>query len=162
RAVWQFLAAFPLMLAAGAALRWGQTTNDGPATRRHRAYRAPRAETYSDTREVQTMALAHIPNGGDGERAVPMGATAAVAASLPPAPRRYAIGNASAVRPAWRRRVIAPFHMFIPLDRDRPQAAIHAMEDILERGNTLIIFPEGGIGPGDGHVRPLQSGTAYL
>jgi 1-acyl-sn-glycerol-3-phosphate acyltransferase len=36
------------------------------------------------------------------------------------------------------------------------------MVDILDRGNTLIIFPEGGIGPGDGHVRPLQSGTAYL
>jgi 1-acyl-sn-glycerol-3-phosphate acyltransferase len=82
-------------------------------------------------------------------------------AILPLAPRRYAIGNASAVRPAWR-RVIAPFHTFIPLDRARPQAAIHAMEDILARGNTLIIFPEGGIGPGDGRVRPLQSGTAYL
>jgi 1-acyl-sn-glycerol-3-phosphate acyltransferase len=80
---------------------------------------------------------------------------------LPLAPRRYAIGNASAVSPAWC-RVIAPFHTFIPLDRARPQAAIHAMEDILDRGNTLIIFPEGGIGPGDGHVRPLQSGTAYL
>jgi 1-acyl-sn-glycerol-3-phosphate acyltransferase len=82
-------------------------------------------------------------------------------AILPLAPRRYAIGNASAVSPAWR-RVIAPFHTFIPLDRARPQAAIHAMEDILERGNTLIIFPEGGVGPGDGCVRPLQSGTAYL
>jgi 1-acyl-sn-glycerol-3-phosphate acyltransferase len=80
---------------------------------------------------------------------------------LPLAPRRYAIGNASAVSSAWR-RVIAPFHTFIPLDRARPQAAIHAMEDILERGNTLIIFPEGGTGPGDGRVRPLQSGTAYL
>ena len=186
------------------------------------------------------MALAHIPNGGDGEPAVPMGATDPGAAPLtrvardvpsahdplgglvpaaerplrrdrlarvvirlllallfrlrvdgreriptgrplicaanhhswldpflllailPLAPRRYAIGNASAVRPAWRRRVIAPFHTLIPLDRTRPQAAIHAMEDILDRGNTLIIFPEGGIGPGDGHVRPLQSGTAYL
>ena len=83
-------------------------------------------------------------------------------AILPLAPRRYAIGNASAVRPAWRRRVLAPFHTFIPLDRARPQAAIHAMEDILARGNTLIIFPEGGVGPGDGRVRPLQSGTAYL
>ena len=50
----------PLLLAAGAALRWRQTTNDAPATRRHRAYRAPRAETYSDTREVQTMALATL------------------------------------------------------------------------------------------------------
>jgi 1-acyl-sn-glycerol-3-phosphate acyltransferase len=82
-------------------------------------------------------------------------------AILPLTPRRYAIGNASAVSSAWR-RVITPFHTFIPLDRARPQAAIHAMEDILDRGNTLIIFPEGGIGPGDGHVRPLQSGTAYL
>jgi 1-acyl-sn-glycerol-3-phosphate acyltransferase len=82
-------------------------------------------------------------------------------AILPLAPRRYAIGNASAVSSAWR-RVITPFHTFIPLDRARPQAAIHAMEDILARGNTLIIFPEGGTGPGDGTVRPLQSGTAYL
>src|SRR5256714_11109085 len=82
-------------------------------------------------------------------------------AILPLAPRRYAIGNASAVSSGWR-RVITPFHTFIPLDRARPQAAIHAMEDILDRGNTLIIFPEGGTGPGDGRVRPLQSGTAYL
>ena len=81
-------------------------------------------------------------------------------AILPLAPRRYAIGIAPA-SPAWR-RIITPFHTLIPLDRTRPQAAIHAMEDILARGNTLIIFPEGGIGPGDGHVRPLQSGTAYL
>jgi 1-acyl-sn-glycerol-3-phosphate acyltransferase len=84
-------------------------------------------------------------------------------AILPLAPRRYALGiNAgAAVSPVWR-RIIGPFHTLIPLDRARPQAAIHAMEDILERGNTLIIFPEGGIGPGDGRVRPLQSGTAYL
>ena len=82
-------------------------------------------------------------------------------AILPLAPRRYAIGNASGVSPAWR-RIITPFHTLIPLDRARPQAAIHAMEDILDRGNTLIIFPEGGTGPGDGTVRPLQSGTAYL
>ena len=82
-------------------------------------------------------------------------------AILPLTPRRYAIGNASAVSSAWR-RVITPFHTFIPLDRARPQAAIHAMEDILDNGNTLIIFPEGGVGPGDGRVRPLQSGTAYL
>ena len=81
-------------------------------------------------------------------------------AILPLAPRRYAIGIPP-VSPAWR-RIITPFHTLIPLDRARPQAAIHAMEDILDRGNTLIIFPEGGIGPGDGHVRPLQSGTAYL
>ena len=81
-------------------------------------------------------------------------------AILPLAPRRYAIGIPP-VSPAWR-RIITPFHTLIPLDRTRPQAAIHAMEDILDRGNTLIIFPEGGIGPGDGHVRLLQSGTAYL
>ena len=79
---------------------------------------------------------------------------------LPLAPRRYAIGIPPS-SPAWR-RIITPFHTLIPLDRTRPQAAIHAMEDILNRGNTLIIFPEGGIGPGDGRVRPLQSGTAYL
>jgi 1-acyl-sn-glycerol-3-phosphate acyltransferase len=81
-------------------------------------------------------------------------------AILPLAPRRYAIGIPP-VSSTWR-RVIGPFHTLIPLDRARPQAAIHAMEDILDRGNTLIIFPEGGIGPGDGRVRPLQSGTAYL
>jgi 1-acyl-sn-glycerol-3-phosphate acyltransferase len=81
-------------------------------------------------------------------------------ALLPLAPRRYAIGIPP-VSSAWR-RIITPFHTLIPLDRTRPQAAIHAMEHILDRGNTLIIFPEGGIGPGDGHVRPLQSGTAYL
>ena len=81
-------------------------------------------------------------------------------AIVPLAPRRYAIGIPP-VSPAWRRSV-TPFHTLIPLDRARPQAAIHAMEDIRERGNTLIIFPEGGIGPGDGRVMPLQSGTAYL
>src|SRR5437667_9808926 len=82
RAVWQFLAAVALVLAAGAALRWGQTTNDAPSTRRHRACQAPRTEAHSDTREVYTMALAHIPNGGDGERDVTMGATDDGAARL--------------------------------------------------------------------------------
>src|SRR5205085_11031885 len=228
-----------MVLAAGAALRWGQTTNDAPSRRRHRACRAPRTEAYSNTREVYTMALAHIPNGGDGEPEVTMVSTDAGAARLtlvardvpptrdprggllpaaerpllrdrvarvvirlllalffrvrvdgreriptgrplicaanhhswldpflllailPLAPRRYAIGNASAVRPAWRRRVIAPFHIFIPLDPARPQAAIHAMEDILDRGNTLILLPEAGPGPADGRVRPLQRGTPH-
>jgi 1-acyl-sn-glycerol-3-phosphate acyltransferase len=34
------------------------------STRGHRACRAPRTEAHSNTREVQTMALAHIPNAG--------------------------------------------------------------------------------------------------
>ncbi len=83
-------------------------------------------------------------------------------AFLPLAPRRYTIGNATAtLNPPWRRTVIAPFHALIPLDRARPQAAIRAMETILARGNTLIIFPEGQLGT-EGQVLPLQSGTAYL
>src|SRR5437868_4284531 len=112
RAVWQFLAAFPLVLAAGAALRWGQRTNDASAMRRHRACQAPRTEAHSDTREVHTMALAHIPNGGDGERAVTMGATddgaaplTLVARDVPPA--RDPLGGLipPAERPLLRDRV---------------------------------------------------------
>src|SRR5918911_1426086 len=182
-----------MVLAAGVGLRWGQTTNVAPSTRRHRASQAPRTEAHSNTREVYTMVLAHSPNGGDGEPEVTMGATDAGAARLklmardvpptrdprgcllpaaerpllrdrvarvvirlllalffrvqvegreripmgrplicaanhhswldpfllltilPLAPRRYAIGIPP-VSPAWR-RIITPFHTFIPLDR---------------------------------------------
>src|SRR5437588_11634108 len=71
-----------MVLAAGVTLRWGQTTNVARSTRRHRACRAPRTEAHSDTREVYTMAVAHIPNGGDGEPEVTMVATDAGAARL--------------------------------------------------------------------------------
>src|SRR5256885_5965258 len=65
--------------------------------RPHRACQAPRTEAYSDIREVHTMALAHIPNGGDGERDVTTEATddgaarlTIVARDVPPA--RDALG----------------------------------------------------------------------
>src|SRR5437667_4997154 len=51
RAVWQFVAAYPLLLAAGAALRWGQTPDDAPATRHtERAGRRVRRHTATHGR----------------------------------------------------------------------------------------------------------------
>jgi 1-acyl-sn-glycerol-3-phosphate acyltransferase len=81
----------------------------------------------------------------------------------PLAPRRFIIGDAAqTLKTGWRRAVIAPFRMFIPLERAHPQGALRAMERILEDGNSLLIFPEGQVGPEEGAVLPLQSGVAHL
>lgn len=81
----------------------------------------------------------------------------------PLAPRRFIIGDAAAtLKTGWRRAVISPFRMFIPLERAHPQGAFRAMERILEDGNSLLIFPEGQVGQEEGGVLPLQSGVAHL
>src|SRR5205085_4175494 len=56
---------FPPVAGSGSAATMGPDNERCPSMRRHRACRAPRTEGRSDTREVYTMALAHIPNGGD-------------------------------------------------------------------------------------------------
>ena len=51
---------------------------------------------------------------------------------------------------------------FIPLDRDRPRQALKTMADVLARGGSLAMAPEGHLGYVEGTISELQDGAAYL
>lgn len=82
---------------------------------------------------------------------------------LPVEPRLYALGErAGVLRNSWRTWIINGLRVMVPLDRDRPDAAMAAMGDVLARRGSLIIFPEGCLGDQEGALRPLRTGAARL
>jgi 1-acyl-sn-glycerol-3-phosphate acyltransferase len=82
---------------------------------------------------------------------------------LPVEPRLYVLGDRGAVlRNGFRTRVIDALQVMVPLERDRPREAVRTMENVLDRGGSLIVFPEGHLGPEEGTLQPLQPGAAHL
>jgi 1-acyl-sn-glycerol-3-phosphate acyltransferase len=83
---------------------------------------------------------------------------------FPAAPRIYVLSDHNAVaKSGFRRRVVDALGLVVPLDPGQGLAALHTLADILERGGSLLIFPEGI--PWDataGVIRPLHPGAAYL
>jgi 1-acyl-sn-glycerol-3-phosphate acyltransferase len=82
---------------------------------------------------------------------------------LPVEPRIYVLGEREGVlQNDFRTRTVNFFEIMIPLDRDRPLEALRLMADVLRRGGSLIIFPEGNLGTEEGTIQPLQPGAAQL
>lgn len=82
---------------------------------------------------------------------------------LPVEPRIYVLGErAGVVQNDFRNTFLNVFEVMIPLDRDRPLEAIRTMTDVLRRGGSLLIFPEGNLGTEEGTIQPLQPGAAHV
>jgi len=48
------------------------------------------------------------------------------------------------------------------LDRTKPVQALRIMQDMLKRGGSLLIFPEGRLGTEEGTINDLQQGAAHI
>ena len=82
---------------------------------------------------------------------------------LPVEPRIYALGErAGVLRNSFRIRVIGFFQVMVPLERAQPREALRIMGDVLRRGGSLIIFPEGHLGTQEGTIQPIQPGAVHL
>jgi len=82
---------------------------------------------------------------------------------LPVEPRIYVLGERQAVLfSRFRVWLLRTFDVLVPLERDKPREALRVMSDLLARGGSLIIYPEGHLGTQEGTIGPLQPGAAHL
>ena len=82
---------------------------------------------------------------------------------FPTAPLLHGLGERDVMeRSAFRRWFFTQAPIFLPLDRDKPRAAIRLMQEVLQRGGALLIAPEGKLGEHEGELNPLQTGAAFL
>lgn len=82
---------------------------------------------------------------------------------FPVEPRIYGLGEQHVPYLSWwRTRVLNWLEIFIPLDRAHPRQALQAMQDVLQRGGSLALAPEGHLGNQEGTISELQHGAAYL
>lgn len=87
---------------------------------------------------------------------------------LPVEPRIYVLGLHLAYLPdqgaqAFRTRVINSLELMVPLDVNRPLEALRTMKDVLKRGGSLLIFPEGNyVGAEEGKLQELQDGASHV
>lgn len=86
-------------------------------------------------------------------------------ACLPPSRQIWFLGNQDAVLTArWKQALVGRFGSLIPVDLKArmDRAAMAEALEVLERGEVLGIFPEGGIGPGEGQLRRFKPGVGFL
>ena len=82
---------------------------------------------------------------------------------LPVEPRIYVVGERQVESISRSRtRIIRWLGIMIALDRGKPREAVGVMEDVLRRGGSLLLFPEGRLGVVEGSIHPLQHGAAHL
>ncbi|MEO8289144.1 MAG: lysophospholipid acyltransferase family protein [Chloroflexota bacterium] len=82
---------------------------------------------------------------------------------LPVEPRIYILGERQVAHISrFRNAVVRTLQVMVPLDRDKPREALRVMSDVLARGGSLLIFPEGKLGTEEGTLQPLQSGASHL
>jgi 1-acyl-sn-glycerol-3-phosphate acyltransferase len=82
---------------------------------------------------------------------------------FPVEPRVYILGQED-VREisGFRKRVINWLEIMVPLDLEKPLQALRIMKDVLQRGGSLLIFPEGHLGEREGELLELQHGASHL
>jgi 1-acyl-sn-glycerol-3-phosphate acyltransferase len=80
---------------------------------------------------------------------------------FPVEPRIYVLGEQE-VRTIsrWRTWLIDRLEIMVALDRRNPLRAVRTMDDVLRRGGSLLIFPEGQLGTAEGALQPLAEGAA--
>lgn len=81
---------------------------------------------------------------------------------LPGKPRVYVVGD-KGVRNASRflRFLVENFGV-IQLNKEKPIEALRTMKDVVGKGGSLLIFPEGNLGKTEGALLPLQKGAAHV
>ena len=82
---------------------------------------------------------------------------------FPVEPRIYVLGEQQVkFISGFRTKIIDKLEIMVMLDRTKPVQAMRIMEDVLHRGGSLLIFPEGQLGSEEGQLCPLQHGAAHL
>ncbi len=82
---------------------------------------------------------------------------------FPVEPRIYGLGERGvAYISNFRNRMLNWLEIFIPLDRSKPRAALGLMEDLIQRGGSIALAPEGRLGKQEGTLQKLSDGAAYL
>ena len=82
---------------------------------------------------------------------------------FPVEPRVYVLGEQQVkFISSFRTRVIDWLEIMVMLDRNKPIEAVRVMRDMLRRGGSLLIFPEGHLGTEEGCLSELQHGAAHL
>lgn len=85
-----------------------------------------------------------------------------VALFFPVEPRVYIMGEEDVKYiSSFRRRVIDSLEVHVMLDRSKPLHALRTMEDILKRGGSILLFPEGHLGTREGGLLELHHGAAH-
>ena len=82
---------------------------------------------------------------------------------FPIEPRVYILGQADVKEiSSFRKRLIDWLEIMVSLDQGKPMQALRIMKDVLQRGGSLLIFPEGHLGSTEGELRELQHGASHL
>ena len=82
---------------------------------------------------------------------------------LPIEPRIYILGEREVKQiSGFRTTMINWMQVMVALDRDKPREALRIMQSVLERGGSLLLFPEGHLGTIEGDLLELQHGAAHL
>ena len=84
---------------------------------------------------------------------------------FPIEPRTYALADHNAVgRTGFRAAMMRLLKVVVTVSPDSGYRALREMEDVLRRGGSLLIFPEGAPPPDvrEGEVRQLKCGAAHL
>ncbi|MEA2645677.1 MAG: 1-acyl-sn-glycerol-3-phosphate acyltransferase [Chloroflexota bacterium] len=90
--------------------------------------------------------------------------TAFILYGMPPGTRLYTLANESTVFNTGWKRWLMPQLCVVPIRRNRgmlDEDAVNAVYDLLDRGEKVLIFPEGAYGK-DGQLRPLKDGVGYF
>jgi 1-acyl-sn-glycerol-3-phosphate acyltransferase len=81
---------------------------------------------------------------------------------FPLEPRVYVLGEQQVKYiSGFRTKVIDMLEIMVMLDRTKPVQALRIMQDVLKRGGSLLIFPEGRLGTEEGSINDLQQGAAH-
>jgi 1-acyl-sn-glycerol-3-phosphate acyltransferase len=82
---------------------------------------------------------------------------------LPVEPRIYVVGEREVSQlSSFRNRALHHLQVMVPLDREKPREALDTMKDVLQRGGSLLLFPEGHLGEKEGALGELKHGAAHL
>ena len=81
---------------------------------------------------------------------------------FPVEPRIYVIGHQHVSElSGFRHWLVDKLQIMIPIDISKPFQALRISEDLLRRGGSLLISPEGRLGTREGDLLPLQPGAAH-
>ncbi len=82
---------------------------------------------------------------------------------FPVEPRIYVVGEREVAHiSGFRNRVLGKLQIMVSLDRDKPREALRTMQDVMRRGGSVLIFPEGQLGVEEGMLQELKHGAAHI